>query len=546
MPRLRPQRTPAALHRRQRPTPGLLSRRSDRRGGGRRHRLRRLDRLRGNAAAGRSNSAASWHPAGRRRRRRTASDRTNTPQTATNLGSVTAQEDLPRSDSESRATATSGSSSRPTPPASCSVSRHRQRLGGARQPPGRGRRRRHQHRYVLTRRPARTTTDRRHPGADHRSSELEVPSVSGPFLPDPRLHGPHNGHLPAHRRRPDRRPGNAGRGLALRLGEQRRRERLSAGRRRPGHTRRQPHFPGAHRRRRPEPVDPRRGRSNGAGRRSSARRRSRRLRGRQHRGDAGRGRLHGGVGGQPQRRVRRLPPRLHQFRPVRGERSANAVFARAGFADLIVADDLNGDGNPDLLTTNTTTSDTVSVLLSNGDGALQARSRSADGPGPVQRAPAPGNRQPVVSPTSTATASPTSPCRTPDRHGLGADRRNGGGTFQPPSIFNGVPNGDSMVAGDFTGDGKLDLVVLQNFRRPAAAASRSSPTSRVAGDGTFLLCRRSSTRPSLHADAQLDGHGLFHQRQPSRSGHHQQEVEIVPWPSFSWATATAPSPATAV
>jgi hypothetical protein len=55
-----------------------------------------------------------------------------------------------------------------------------------------------------------------------------------------------------------------------------------------------------------------------------------------------------------------------------GTLQAAVNYPVGGGAVFVVVDDLNGDANPDVVATNNS-DNTVSVLLGNGDGTLQAR-----------------------------------------------------------------------------------------------------------------------------------------------------------------------------
>ena len=103
---------------------------------------------------------------------------------------------------------------------------------------------------------------------------------------------------------------------------------------------------------------------------------------------------------------------------------------RGSTPDAIVAGDFNGDGRTDLAVAGTTSRTTSSMLLGNGDGTFQ-------------------NQVPYV--------------------GLGVD----------PS---------SLVAGDFTGDGRPDLAVAERSDNDSVEVLLGN------GDGTFQTQRRLSTR----------------------------------------------------
>ena len=114
----------------------------------------------------------------------------------------------------------------------------------------------------------------------------------------------------------------------------------------------------------------------------------------------------------------------------------------------IVAGDFSGDGQLDLAVANAI-GDTVSILMGNGDGTFQP---------PVDL---PGRAIPSRSwrGTSPATASSTWPSPTRFSDTVSMLMGNGDGTFQPQVTYAVGAGPDAIVAGDFTGDGHLDLAV---------------------------------------------------------------------------------------
>jgi hypothetical protein len=135
----------------------------------------------------------------------------------------------------------------------------------------------------------------------------------------------------------------------------------------------------------------------------------------------------------------------------------------------VISADVNGDGIPDLITANCFSS-SVSVFLGRGDGTFQ----------PAVNYPASIFADFVIAGDFTG-----------DGHldlVTGGDlvnqfaflKGNGDGTFQPAKTFNLPYAGAEAVAGDFNGDGHLDLAVTDFF-----APNPSIAILLGRGDGTF-------------------------------------------------------------
>lgn len=127
--------------------------------------------------------------------------------------------------------------------------------------------------------------------------------------------------------------------------------------------------------------------------------------------------------------------------------------AGSGPGQLIVAD-FNGDHIPDLATVNNS-SNTVSILINNGDGTFRAHTEYATGPGPVGLAAVDWNKDgkmDLVVVNGGADAA----------HSVSILIGNGDGTFQSHQDIPGAPNATSITVGDFNHDGNLDIATSSN------------------------------------------------------------------------------------
>jgi len=140
----------------------------------------------------------------------------------------------------------------------------------------------------------------------------------------------------------------------------------------------------------------------------------------------------------------------------------------------IVAGDFNRDGHLDLAGAG---SSGIGILLGNGDGSFQAPVMIAD---PAESlAIADSNGDGILD----LAAWGISPNATSEIDIL---LGKGDGTFEPPIVHRIGPYfGGAIPAGDFNGDGKLDLAVSGRVATPSGASSLAIAVLFGNGDGTF-------------------------------------------------------------
>ncbi len=144
-----------------------------------------------------------------------------------------------------------------------------------------------------------------------------------------------------------------------------------------------------------------------------------------------------------------------------------------GASPSVVVSDFNGDGKPDLAVADAG-ADAVSVLLGKGDGTFQApidttsATTGMRGQSYVAAGDFNGDGKADLAVIGTVSAVPT----------VAVLLGNGNGTFTTKSTFSSFSNPQSVVLGDFNGDTKLDIAVVDG-------GSNSVIVFLGNGDGTF-------------------------------------------------------------
>lgn len=139
-------------------------------------------------------------------------------------------------------------------------------------------------------------------------------------------------------------------------------------------------------------------------------------------------------------------------------------------AVLVTAGKFNSDNHPDLVATNrSSSSDTISVLLGNGDGTFQAAVNYSAGAHPWFAAVGDfnGDMKPDLAVANKGSDN------------VSILPGEGDGTFQMPFNTAAGTDPDALAAADFNGDMKLDLVVTTQGDTPGLSLLIGN------GDGTF-------------------------------------------------------------
>src|SRR5580698_1497879 len=138
--------------------------------------------------------------------------------------------------------------------------------------------------------------------------------------------------------------------------------------------------------------------------------------------------------------------------PTTGFTFASHVDYTAGSCpDTALVRDLNGDGIPDVVTTNACGT-TVSVFLGNGDGTLQAQANYTVGSSPVGLVIGDFNRDGNLDLAVANSGSNT----------ISVLMGSGSGTFATQVTYATGSNPQGLLAGDFNNDGNLDLVSVNH------------------------------------------------------------------------------------
>jgi hypothetical protein len=127
------------------------------------------------------------------------------------------------------------------------------------------------------------------------------------------------------------------------------------------------------------------------------------------------------------------------------------TYGAGDFPAWVGVADFNGDGIPDLLVRNIH-EPTYCILLGNGDGTFQPTlTFNLDNLGSVIAGDFTGNGKSDLAVTSADYQAGTST--------VSILLSNGDGTFSPGASYNAVPHNSGIAVGDLNGDGKLDLIL---------------------------------------------------------------------------------------
>jgi hypothetical protein len=191
-------------------------------------------------------------------------------------------------------------------------------------------------------------------------------------------------------------------------------------------------------------------------------------------------------------------------------------FSGGYFPSSITTADVNGDGAPDLVIAHFCGKDcsegSVDVLLGKADGTFQSPTPYASGGGPALSVATADINHDGTSDIVVANCAPIGSVTCPDpgqKHGvvrvlLGS----GNGTFHVAGTYDSGGVGTRAVhLADITGDGELDLIVVNECDSSATCAHGSIGILSGRGDGTFQPAVAIDTHFDVSAAAVADLNG---------------------------------------